>query len=177
MFTKLRKFETNESGFTLIELLVVILIIGILAAVAIPVFLNQQKAAVDARTKSDMRTAKIAMQTYLTEHGPTEVVKNLGLNASERTIFSTEGTLSNVPNPSQPATIVEGVPLQLNLSEGTRMRVYDRNPATGQGFQDGVFYVQAWNPNGKEFTSYATRTYWDSATGTTQCAAKTNQVC
>jgi prepilin-type N-terminal cleavage/methylation domain-containing protein len=48
------KFYKQEDGFTLIELLVVILIIGVLAAIAIPVFLNQQKAAVKSSIKSDV---------------------------------------------------------------------------------------------------------------------------
>ena len=61
----LRRLQNNESGFTLIELLVVILIIGVLAAIAIPVFLNQQKAAVDTRTTSDMKTAQVAITTWI----------------------------------------------------------------------------------------------------------------
>ena len=47
--------EEREGGFTLIELLVVIIIIGILAAIAIPVFLNQRKKGYDAQAKSDAR--------------------------------------------------------------------------------------------------------------------------
>lgn len=54
----------NEGGFTLVELLVVILIIGILTAIAIPMFLNQRKAAIDATAKSDMRNAIMATQQY-----------------------------------------------------------------------------------------------------------------
>ncbi|MDX6198934.1 MAG: type pilus assembly protein PilA, partial [Actinomycetota bacterium] len=56
MLARLRKMkEENEGGFTLIELLVVIIIIGILAAIAIPVFLNQRKKGYDAAAKSDLR--------------------------------------------------------------------------------------------------------------------------
>jgi type IV pilus assembly protein PilA len=64
----LRRRVQDEKGFTLIELLVVILIIGILAAIAIPSFINQRSKAQDASTKSMAKTAQTAMETYATDH-------------------------------------------------------------------------------------------------------------
>ena len=68
MLQNLRNRAGEEKGFTLIELLVVILIIGILAAIALPAFLNQRTKAQDTEAKSKVRTAQTALETlYVNE--------------------------------------------------------------------------------------------------------------
>jgi type IV pilus assembly protein PilA len=64
-----KRIEAGDAGFTLIELLVVIIIIGILAAIAIPVYLNQRQRAYDAAAKSDVRNLAQYEEAYLVSVG------------------------------------------------------------------------------------------------------------
>jgi type IV pilus assembly protein PilA len=96
MLTKLRRCGESEKGFTLIELLVVILIIGILAAIAIPAFLNQRAKAYDSQAKSNIRTAQTAEETYATDNSGTYASDTL--SASDTGSLATiEPTLKNTP--------------------------------------------------------------------------------
>ena len=101
MLARIRKaMEEKEEGFTLIELLVVIIIIGILAAIAIPVFLNQRQKGYDAQAKSDLRNMATAEETYLTDNNIyTSTMTDLtaagfkpSANVSDRTAAGTADT-------------------------------------------------------------------------------------
>ena len=95
MVSKLRERSGSESGFTLVELLVVMLILGILAAIAIPAFFNQRDKAQDADAKVEARTAETAMETYSTDNGGDYTGADAGdLHAIEATLPGVGGSLA-----------------------------------------------------------------------------------
>jgi type IV pilus assembly protein PilA len=146
MLTRIRTAQAeDEGGFTLIELLVVIIIIGILAAIAIPVFLNQRQKGYDAQAKSDARNLATLEQTYLSDN-------NVYLKETNAAGASTD--LGYKPSGNVTAIAIEV------YSDGTHGTV----ASAGGG---GGFCISATSQSTKVF-------YYDSGAGgfsTTACPA------
>jgi type IV pilus assembly protein PilA len=123
MLHKLRQRAQDEKGFTLIELLVVILIIGILAAIALPAFLNQRSKAQDTTAKSDVRTAQTAMETYYTDN-------QTYVGATPTVLVGIEPALTNAQGLSTGTPTLTGYTLSVT-SKSSDATVYSITNAAG----------------------------------------------
>jgi len=103
--------STNEGGFTLIELLVVVLIVGILAAIAIPAFLSQTSKAGDSAAKTQVGTLETTMEAYANDHHGSFANATIGeLQAIEPTLKdTTTATASIVGTPTATGFEVQSV--------------------------------------------------------------------
>lgn len=96
----LNRRQNGEAGFTLVEMLVVIVIVGILAAVAIPIYMNQRKKGWKSAVESDVKSAAIALSTAVANDGATKSLDKVtpcdgGKNGSKIQLNDDEKTVVN----------------------------------------------------------------------------------
>jgi type IV pilus assembly protein PilA len=123
MLRKLQQRARDEKGFTLIELLVVILIIGILAAIAIPSFINQRSKGQDAEAKAGVKTAAEAEETYFTD--------NQSYTTSTTALRNIEPTLSDANNLTVDAAGASSYQVHVQSKSSTGTNFYITRSSTG----------------------------------------------
>ena len=108
----------SEAGFTLIELLVVMLILGILAAIALPAFFNQKEKAGDAKAKEYAHSAQVAIETYSTDNSGSYKGATVGeLEEIEPTLSSAPGLAVTV--------LGEGTGYELSVEGSKATQVFE----------------------------------------------------
>jgi type IV pilus assembly protein PilA len=137
--SRMREKRSNDEGFTLIELLVVVVIIGVLVAIAVPVYLNYRKGAADKSAQSDVRGAISAIEQYYTDNGNTypataankTATFALSATSPQKITLSDKTTLSYILATGGASYLVCATNSGGSISSGTLTKVYLYDSAVG----------------------------------------------
>ncbi len=115
----MKKFQSKSKGFTLVEIMIVVVIIGLLAAMAIPAFQKVRTSSQDKAVMNNMRQLGAGADQYFLEHGVTtvQITSLVGSNAYIK-------ALNTVANESYPATYTQGVAIVVSSIAGQRTLSY-----------------------------------------------------
>jgi len=129
----------GDEGFTLIELLVVVVIIGVLIAIAVPLYNNYKKGAQNTAAQSDVRNAVTAVEAFYTANGNTYPKPVTGVLGADLALVPTSGTA----NPDEKISVSSGNQLVLKVS----------NP-TATGSTQAAYAICGWSSTGKNLYVY-----------------------